>query len=123
MAAGHARPHAVARARELIHAGFASRLDLETLAGRRGLNKFSLVRQFREVLGTTPHAYMVMLRVNRARELLAEGAAPADVAIEVGFSDQAHMTPLVPADVRRHAGGECAPGAHGAVGQFRSRRA
>jgi AraC-like DNA-binding protein len=92
LVADEPRPRAVERARDLMHAAFASRLDLETIAGAAGLNKFSLVRQFRDALGTTPHAYVVMLRVNRARELLAAGSSPADVALEVGFSDQAHMT-------------------------------
>jgi AraC-like DNA-binding protein len=115
-------PRAVGRARELMHGAFASRLDLETIAGAAGLNKFSLVRQFRDVLGTTPHAYVVMLRVNRARELLAQGAAPADVALEVGFSDQAHMTRwflrtcgVTPAAYLRQVLPQ-------AAGQFRSRR-
>ena len=123
LAAGHAAPRAVGRARELMHAAFPSRPDLETIAGAAGLNKFSLVRQFRDVLGTTPHAYVVMLRVNRARELLAEGAAPAAVAIDVGFADQAHMTRwflrtcgVTPAAYARQA-------LPRAVGQFRSRRA
>ncbi len=123
LAAGSGTPRAVGRARELMHAAFASRLDLETLAGAAGLNKFSLVRQFRDVLGTTPHAYVVMLRVNRARELLADGAAPADVALEVGFSDQAHMTRwflrtcgVTPAAYVRQV-------LRRAPGQFRSRRA
>jgi AraC-like DNA-binding protein len=122
LVADHVPPRAVARAREMMHTAFASRLDLGTIAGAAGLNKFSLVRQFRDVLGTSPHAYVVMLRVNRARELLAEGAAPADVALEVGFSDQAHMTRwflrtcgVTPAVYVR----EVLPRA---VGQFRSRR-
>jgi AraC-like DNA-binding protein len=85
------RPRAVERARDYIHESFAARLTLEQIAAAAGLNKFSLVRRFRRTLGTTPHSYVVMLRIDRARELLAQGAAAADAALEVGFSDQAHL--------------------------------
>ena len=38
------------------------------------------------------HAYQMQLRVVRAKELLFNGIAAKDVALEVGFYDQAHLT-------------------------------
>jgi len=55
------------------------------------VSKFTLIRRFRRRLGTTPHAYLVMLRVNHAQALLAGGASPMEAAVTAGFSDQAHL--------------------------------
>ena len=41
--------------------------------------------------GIAPHAYLVQLRLARARQLLASGQPPARVAMTLGFADQSHM--------------------------------
>jgi transcriptional regulator GlxA family with amidase domain len=46
---------------------------------------------FKREVGVPPHAYQVQMRVRRARRLMLTGMAPADVAISVGFYDQAHL--------------------------------
>ena len=65
---------------------------LAELAAVAGLSRFELVRCFRSGTGLTPHAYQVNLRIGRARELLAAGMAPAQVAAQCGFCDQPHLT-------------------------------
>lgn len=82
---------AVDDARDFLAANLAGRPTLEAAAEAAGVSKFTLLRRFRRVVGTTPHAYLVMLRIARARELLADGAPPAQAALESGFSDQAHL--------------------------------
>jgi AraC-like DNA-binding protein len=82
---------AVDDARDFLAANLAGRPTLDAAADAAGVSKFTLLRRFRRVVGTTPHAYLVMLRIARARELLADGAPPAQVALEAGFSDQAHL--------------------------------
>jgi AraC-like DNA-binding protein len=89
-AAGDA-PAAVARARELLHAAVSAAPSLDAVAALSGANKFVLVRGFRRALGTTPHAYLVALRVDRARALLARGVPPAEAAAATGFADQSHL--------------------------------
>jgi AraC-like DNA-binding protein len=42
-------------------------------------------------MGLAPHAYFEQVRVNRARRLLRAGASIADVAMDLGFSDQSHL--------------------------------
>jgi AraC-like DNA-binding protein len=51
-----------------------------------------LVRSFRQRFGITPYAYVTGARIERARAMLLAGMAPAQVAVEVGFHDQAHLT-------------------------------
>jgi AraC-like DNA-binding protein len=83
---------AVRRARDLLAAHTEDNLRLDDVAAAAGLNKFALLRQFRRALGTTPHAYAILCRVERARALLARGASAAEAAARAGFADQAHMT-------------------------------
>ncbi len=59
-----------------------------------------LVRSFRAAYGVPPHAYLIGRRIEAARSRLLEGVPPAQVAAEVGFVDQAHLT----RHFRRHTG-------------------
>jgi AraC-like DNA-binding protein len=99
---------AVDRARELLSARMAAPPSLQELADAVGANRFVLLRQFRRRVGLPPHAYVLRLRVERARSLLARGADIADVAFLLGFSDQSHFSRLFkrvvgipPGDYRR----------------------
>jgi AraC-like DNA-binding protein len=59
-----------------------------------------LVRCFTRTFGISPHRYLTGRRIDAARRRLLDGAPPAEVAVEVGFCDQAHMTRTF----RRHVG-------------------
>lgn len=63
-----------------------------TLERRTGLSRFELSRHFRKRLGTSPHRYATMRRLERARRLVASGRSLADAAAACGFADQSHMT-------------------------------
>lgn len=51
-----------------------------------------LVRSFRRRYGVSPHAYVIGARIELARRLLLRGVPPAQVAVDAGFYDQAHLT-------------------------------
>lgn len=57
-----------------------------------GLDRFALARQFRAGLGTSPHRYLIMRRLERARSMIGSGMSLAEIALDAGFSDQAHFT-------------------------------
>lgn len=84
-------PSLVERAREYMHACIAEDFGLEDVAAHTGIDRFRLTRQFKQAFGQSPHGYLVRLRLRKARSLLALGLAPAQVAMDVGFSDQSHM--------------------------------
>ena len=69
---------AVRRARDLLAEHPEDNLRLDDVAAAAGLNKFALLRQFRRALGTTPHAYVILCRVERARALLHQQLALGD---------------------------------------------
>jgi len=84
-------PLAVRRAKDLIRARYHESLSLDELAEVAGISKFHLVRVFKRETGMPPHAFLNLVRVYRARALLAAGQPSAAVAVEVGFVDQSHL--------------------------------
>lgn len=82
----------VERARTYLHAHLAEPLRLATVADVCGVNSFRLIRMFGRVLGVSPYAYLVQLRVNRAQALLRDAASVAEAACACGFADQSHLT-------------------------------
>jgi AraC-like DNA-binding protein len=50
-----------------------------------------LTRAFKVAFGLAPHAYLIQLRLSKARFLLAKGDPLAEVAMKLGFADQSHM--------------------------------
>jgi AraC-like DNA-binding protein len=59
-----------------------------------------LVRCFTRSFGIAPHRYLIGRRIDDARRRLLDGVPIAQVAIESGFHDQAHLT----RHFRRHVG-------------------
>ncbi|BCQ26647.1 helix-turn-helix domain-containing protein [Caballeronia sp. NK8] len=86
-----AAPLAALRARDLLHEQMDGNIGLDELATVTGIDRFQLTRLFKRTFGTSPHAYLVRLRLRAARRLLASGHRPAQVAAMVGFSDQSHL--------------------------------
>jgi AraC-like DNA-binding protein len=91
MASGGAAPTAITRVRDLLHEHMAGNVGLDELAETAGIDRFRLTRLFQRAFGTSPHAYLVRLRLRAARRLLAAGRTPAQVAAETGFADQSHL--------------------------------
>jgi AraC-like DNA-binding protein len=79
-------------AREFLEANFLASISSTTLARVSGLSRFALTRHFRACFGTSPHRYVIMRRLDRARDLIRTGTPLAEAASASGFADQAHMT-------------------------------
>lgn len=50
------------------------------------------MRAFTSAFGLPPHAYVLGKRLEAARDRILAGQALADVAAELGFYDQAHLS-------------------------------
>jgi len=83
---------AVDRARELLTSSIKVPPSLQELADAVGSNRFVLLREFRKKFGLPPHAFVLRLRVDRARSLLARGEPITGVAQLLGFADQSHLS-------------------------------
>ncbi len=97
---------AVVRARDLLEARFSRSVRLAELARECGISPFQLVRAFHAAFGAPPHAYLMQVRVRRARTMLSRGESISSVAFACGFVDQSHLTRVF----KRHFG--LTPGAY-----------
>ena len=77
---------------EYLRDNLACRLTLDKLATVAGLSPFHFLRAFRTQYDATPQQMLMALRLFEAKRRLADGVAPAQVAADVGLSDQAHLT-------------------------------
>ena len=82
---------AVKRAKKYLIENFNKNTSLEALAKVAYLSPFHLLRSFRKTLGLPPHEYVINLRIQHARHLLAHGRSLSDVTYETGFFDQSHF--------------------------------
>jgi len=69
----------------------AEPLRVADLAAEAGVSECHFIRQFREHVGMPPHAYLTKRRLEHAAELLREGVVSSEVALLMGFADQAHF--------------------------------
>jgi AraC-like DNA-binding protein len=83
---------AVERAREFLDEHFEEVVSSEELETIAGLDRYTLARHFRTLLGTSPYRYLTMRRLDHARATILAGQSLAEAAFAAGFADQAHMT-------------------------------
>jgi len=86
---------AVAEAVRFILENYSREVSLNDIAEAVHLSPFHVARLFKQALGVSPHQYLIQVRVNSARSLLAAGSGErslAEVASAVGFADQSHLT-------------------------------
>ena len=75
-------------ARDLLHSAWHQPLDLQTIGKTSCLSVPQLIRQFNTVFHTTPHRYLVRLRLQRAAHLLhTTKLSIQEITIHCGFED------------------------------------
>ena len=80
------------RAKEYMAAHLSEPICLLDMAHTVGLSPCYFLRAFKRATGMPPHSYLYQLRLDHARGLLRRGVPPAQVAAELGFTDQNHLT-------------------------------
>lgn len=95
---GSSEPHlgqekrAIQQTRQYIDDHFAENVTLKTLAQHVALSPYYLLRAFRAEVGMPPYSYLESVRIRHTQQLIRTGKPLAEVAAEVGFSSQSHMT-------------------------------
>lgn len=74
-----------------MDAHLETEVTIEALSRVAMMSKHHFIRLFRSQFGLPPHRYILNCRVNRAREALADGLPPTDVAHQFGFYDASHL--------------------------------
>jgi len=89
---GGMAPRVLRRVVEFMHANIDKQIGLKDLAGCAGLSLSHFSFQFRASTNQSPHQYMLRLRIERSKELLADSRfSVLDVGLEVGFRNQQHF--------------------------------
>jgi AraC family transcriptional regulator len=92
------RPYAIApfrlkRAQDFIEEHLEHHIGLEEIAAAAGLSAFHFTRCFKHATGLSPYRYVVMRRVERAKDLLENTSQTlAQIALVCGFATQQHLT-------------------------------
>jgi AraC-like DNA-binding protein len=82
---------AIERLREVLHSSEGSRVRLFEFARDNGVSQFQLLRGFKRRYGLPPHAYEVTIRIERARDMIRDGASVSEAAAFFNFVDQSHF--------------------------------
>jgi len=117
VALGRLDDAALRRARQFLDAETSRVVRSSDLEEVTGLTRYDLARQFRSAFGTSPYRYSLMRRLDRARSQLRQVRSLADVALDAGFADQAHLSRMF-----RHAFG-VAPARYRALEDARTHEA
>ncbi len=81
------------RAKDLADARYAEPLDVDDLARAAGLSRAHFSREFRRAFGTSPHAYLLTRRLERAAALLrSTDHAVAEICFSVGSQSVGSFT-------------------------------
>ena len=89
---GGLSPKTLRRVQDHITANLGQKITNEALAQVANLSPSHFARAFKDSQGVAPHRYILECRVKRTQELLATELSLSEIAVEVGFSDQSHLT-------------------------------
>ena len=86
-------PRRLARIIEHIRKNLDTPLGVGTLSRLAEMSQSHFSKMFKLSIGLAPHQFVLQERINRSKELLRQDDAKiVDVALEVGFENQAHFT-------------------------------
>lgn len=90
---GQLAPWQLRRVTDYLAAHLAEDIPLQILSDLVKLSRSYFSRAFKISTGLAPHQWLLQARICKAKQLLLETDRPlAQIAIDVGFADQAHFT-------------------------------
>ncbi|GGX13923.1 AraC family transcriptional regulator [Aquimarina muelleri] len=78
--------------KEYIHTHYLEEVSTNDLSNLTGISEYGLIKSFKQHYQLPPHQYLVNLRIEKAKKLLAERLSATEVAYQSGFFDQSHFT-------------------------------
>jgi AraC family transcriptional regulator len=85
---------------DYIHSCFEEDLSLQQLSRIALLNPFYFLRTFKSFTGSTPHQYVINVRMDAAKRYLRSGFSPRATCLQIGFSDLSSFSKLF----KKHTG-------------------
>lgn len=84
----------IVQAKLFIDAYYGKSIDLDNIADEAYFSKFHFIRLFKAVYGQTPHQYLRIVRIERAKLLLQSGKSVSDTCFFVGFDSLSSFSGL-----------------------------
>ena len=81
----------ILRIKELLNDCPEVDFGLTELAENCGLSTWHFLRQFKKVVGLSPHSWLIRARLRKARACLLSGVSVGESALLAGFADQSHL--------------------------------
>ena len=73
---------------DYMYENYANDIDLDKLAAKIALNKYSFAHQFKNIMGISPHKYLIKVRLEKAEELICFSDIPINYIYDkVGFNN------------------------------------
>jgi len=84
----------IVQAKLFIDCNYADNIDLDNIADEAYFSKFHFIRLFKKIYGKTPHQYLIVVRIEKAMQLLRTNQPVSDVCYAVGFESLSSFSGL-----------------------------
>ncbi|HTQ28836.1 MAG TPA: AraC family transcriptional regulator [Puia sp.] len=84
----------VVRAKLFIDESYSDNIDLDNISDEACFSKYHFIRLFRSIYGTTPHQYLIRVRLEYAKKFLRENFSVSATCFKVGFDSVSSFTGL-----------------------------
>lgn len=81
----------IKNAKEFINDNYDKEFNLDDLSKEFNISKYHFLRLFKKHTFVSPHTYLMIRRVEKAKHFLRNGSDIAQTAFLCGFTDQSHL--------------------------------
>jgi len=82
----------IVRAKLFIDSSYADPINLDNISDQAHFSKFHFIRLFKSIYGKTPKHYLLKIRMDNAKILLAKGHSVLETGALVGFDSPTSFT-------------------------------
>ena len=82
----------IVKAKLFIDKHYMDNIDLENIADQAYFSKFHFIRLFKSIYGKTPNNYLIKIRIDSAKILLAKGHSVSETSLMIGFESPTSFT-------------------------------
>lgn len=75
----------IVRAKLFMDKHYADHIDLDNIADQAHFSKFHFIRLFKSIYRKTPNNYLIKVRMDSAKILLAKGHSVLETSMRIGF--------------------------------------
>ena len=75
----------IVQAKLFIDRNYSESIDAGDIADEACYSKFHFIRTFKSIYGKTPHQYLTAVRIEKAKDLLAQGKSVTEACFSGGF--------------------------------------